>query len=41
MKKTTKKVFHAAKDVGDMPIIKRKNTLPATQIEDSDIDEVD
>lgn len=41
MKKTTKKVFHAAKDVGDMPIIKRKNTLPATKIEDSDIDEVD
>lgn len=41
MKKTTKKVFHAAKDVGNMPIIKRKNTLPATQIEDSDIDEVD
>ncbi|MCI2284003.1 DEAD/DEAH box helicase [Colwellia sp. MSW7] len=29
MKKTTKKVFHAAKDVGDMPIIKRKNTLPS------------
>lgn len=41
MKKTTKKVFHAARDVGDMPIIKRKNTLPATQIEDSEIDEID
>lgn len=41
MKKTAKKVFHVAKDVGDMPIIKRKNTLSATQLEDSDIDEVE
>lgn len=41
MKKSPKKVFHVAKDVGDMPIIKRKTTLPATQIEDSDIEEVD
>lgn len=41
MRKSSKKVFHVAKDVGDMPIIKRKTTLPAAQIEDSDIDEVD
>ena len=41
IRKPSKKVFHVAKDVGDMPIIKRKNTLSATQIEDSDIDEVD
>lgn len=41
MRKSSKKVFHVAKDVGEMPIIKRKTTLPAAQIEDSDIDEVD
>ena len=41
LKKSSKKVFHVAKDVGDMPIIKRKTTLAATQIEDSDIDEID
>ena len=41
-KKTApKKIFHAAKDVGDMPIIKRKKTLSAQQIEDSDLDEVE
>jgi len=40
-KKAPKKIFHAAKDVGDMPIIKRKNALSAQQIEDSDVDEVE
>ena len=40
-KKAPKKVFHAAKDVGDMPIMKRKKTLPAQQIENSDLDEVE
>jgi len=40
-KKAPKKIFHAAKDVGDMPIIKRKKTLSAQQIEDSDLDEVE
>lgn len=41
MNKIAKKVFHVAKDVGDMPIIKRKNALAPSQLEDSDIDEVD
>jgi len=40
-RKAAKKVFHAAKDVGDMPIIKRKKTLSAEQLEDSDLDEVE
>lgn len=40
-KKATKKVFHVAQDVGDMPIIKRKKPLSAQQIEESDIDELD
>tara|TARA_R110001592_G_scaffold54237_3_gene165982 strand:- start:71 stop:1420 length:1350 start_codon:yes stop_codon:yes gene_type:complete len=39
--KAPKKIFHSAKDVGDMPIIKRKNVLSAEQLEDSDMDEVD
>ncbi len=38
-KKATKKVFHVAQDVGDMPIIKRKQPLSAQQIEDSKLDE--
>lgn len=37
--KATKKVFHAAKDVSDMPIIKRKKPLTAQQIEDSNLEE--
>ena len=41
VKKSTKKVFHAAQDVGDMPIIKRKKPLSAQQLEDSNFDEVD
>jgi len=41
VKKTTKKVFHAAQDVGDMPIIKRKKPLSAQQIEDNDTEEVE
>jgi len=36
-----KKIFHAAKDVGDMPIIKRKKTLSAQEIEDSNLDEIE
>lgn len=40
-RKAAKKTFHAAKDVGDMPIMKRKKTLSAEQLEDSDLDEVD
>jgi len=40
VKKTTKKVFHAAQDVGDMPIIKRKKALTAQQIEDNNLDEI-
>jgi len=40
VKKTTKKVFHAAQDIGDMPIIKRKKALTAQQIEDNNLDEV-
>jgi superfamily II DNA/RNA helicase len=40
-RKAAKKTFHAAKDVGDMPIIKRKKTLSAEQLEDSDLDEVE
>ncbi len=40
-KKAPKKIFHAAKDVGDMPIIKRKKTLSAQEIEDSGLDEVE
>ncbi len=40
-KKAPKKVFHAAKDVGDMPVIKRKKTLSAEQLENSDLDEVE
>ena len=39
VKKSTKKVFHAARDVGDMPIVKRKKPLSAQQIEESDLDE--
>ncbi len=41
VKKATKKVFHAAQDVGDMPIIKRKKPLSAQQLEDSDLNEAD
>jgi len=41
VKKATKKVFHSAQDVGDMPILKRKKALPAQQIEDTDFDEVE
>jgi len=41
VKKVPKKIFHSAKDVGDMPIIKRKKTLSAQEIEDSDVDEVE
>lgn len=41
VKKAPKKIFHAAEDVGDMPIIKRKKPLSSQQIEDSDFDEVD
>ena len=41
VKKVPKKIFHAAKDVGDMPIIKRKKPLSSQEIEDSNIDEVD
>ncbi len=40
VKKAPKKTFHVAKDVGDMPIIKRKKALTAQQIEDNDLDEV-
>ncbi len=40
-KKAPKKIFHAAKDVGDMPIIKRKNALSAQEIEDSNLDETE
>ncbi|OUR59558.1 RNA helicase [Colwellia sp. 39_35_sub15_T18] len=40
VKKAAKKTFHVAKDVGDMPIIKRKKALTAQQIEDNDLDEV-
>lgn len=40
VKKSTKKVFHVAHDVGDMPIIKRKQPLSAQQIEDNDAEEV-
>jgi len=40
-KKAPKKIFHAAKDVGDMPIIKRKKTLSAQEIEDSNLDETE
>lgn len=36
VKKSSKKVFHVAQDVGDMPIIKRKTPLSAQQIEDND-----
>jgi len=36
VKKSSKKTFHDAKDVGDMPIIKRKQPLSAQQIEDND-----
>jgi len=36
-----KKVFHAAQDVGDMPIIKRKKPLSAPFIEDDNTEEVD
>jgi superfamily II DNA/RNA helicase len=39
-KKVAKKTFHSARDVGDMPIIKRKKALPAEDLEDSDLDEV-
>jgi len=39
VKKATKKVFHVAQDVGDMPIMKRKKPLSAQQIEDSNLDE--
>lgn len=41
VKKAPKKIFHAAQDVGDMPIIKRKKPLSAQQIEDSNLDETD
>lgn len=41
VKKATKKVFHSAQDVGDMPILKRKKPLSAQQIEDTDFDEVE
>lgn len=41
MKKAPKKIFHAAQDVGDMPIIKRKKALSAQQIEESDQDEIE
>ena len=41
MKKTSKKTFHDAKDVGDMPIIKRKKPLSAQQLEDSEFDEIE
>ena len=40
-KKATKKVFHVAQDVGDMPIIKRKKPLSAQQLEENGADEVD
>jgi superfamily II DNA/RNA helicase len=40
-KKSTKKIFHSAQDVGDMPIIKRKKPLSAQYIEDTDLDEVE
>jgi len=40
-KKAPKKVFHAAQDIGDMPIVKRKKPLSAQQIEDSGLDEKD
>ena len=40
-RKAAKKVFHAAKDVGDMPIIKRKKPLSALHIEDGNIDETE
>ena len=41
VKKATKKVFHSAQDVGDMPILKRKKPLSSQQIEDTDFDEVE
>lgn len=41
IKKASKKVFHSAQDVGDMPVLKRKKPLSAEQIEDTDFDEVE
>ncbi|MGL1956397.1 MAG: DEAD/DEAH box helicase [Colwellia sp.] len=41
IRKPAKKTFFAAQDVGNMPIIKRKKPLSATQIEDSDLNETD
>ena len=39
VKKAAKKIFHAAKDVGDMPIMKRKKPLPAQQLDENRLDE--
>lgn len=41
VRKASKKTFHVAQDVGDMPIIKKKKAIPAQHIEDSKLDEVD
>ena len=41
VKKSSKKVFHVAQDVGDMPIIKRKKPLTAVQIESNNLDELE
>ncbi len=41
VKKAPKKIFHAAQDIGDMPIIKRKKPLSAQQIENSNLDETE
>jgi superfamily II DNA/RNA helicase len=40
-KKVQKKAFHIAKDVGDMPVLRRKVTLAPEQIEQNNIEEVD
>lgn len=39
--KPKNKTFHIAKDVGDMPVMRRKATLAPEQIENNDIDEIE
>ncbi len=39
--KATKKTFHTAKDVGDLPVLRRKAVLAPDKIEDTDIEEID
>ena len=41
VRKPANKTFHLAKDVSDMPIIKRKKPLVIADIEDNSLDEVD